>query len=497
MEMGGLMNRGIGLLTASLTVLMLSGCLGGAVKYPIECISDYPLKDYIYTKDTWGPLNIDSSRDINPSSNPLTKADFLRDWGEPNEIVTISAEKEMWVYNKSAFCGVVPIYMIPIPLVLPVCNEFDHITFENDQAVHIHFRKISGAVAVIGGGNGFSGPVKCPADYVPSGIDAEILPSSPGITSIPHTEECRHVAYRDGIIWWTDGFEIIKIEPHSFAVIDRISVVDRKHSLLNLSATGFNAVWLRREGRHPDIVSRIDLDTGETVANIPLVHSVDSIATGEGAVWVAHDKLLSRIDPLTNQVAATIELDNIAGPIAVGEGAVWVLHDNLMSRVDPQTNQTTTITIPLSVKVTFPRDAKIMVAGGSVWVAALWDVFRINPQTNQIEDTFNVNLDKKSFSDYYQVLDMSATEETLWVLAFKVSQPKLFERFILQFGLAEFDIKTNTLQSIISLGSSSVGSGDVFTSSSVTAAENAVWVCLPLGIYVVPMAEKTNQHGVP
>jgi len=494
MEMEGLMNRGIGLFAAFLLALILSGCFGGGVSYPIECISDYPLKNYVYTKSAWGPLNIDNSRYINPSSNPLTKADFLRDWGEPDEIVPISDDKEMWVYNRSEFCGIVPIYFIPIPLGLPVCAEFDHITFENDKAVHIHFRRITDAGAVIGGFNNISAPKKCPVDYVPSGIDAEILPSTPGIISIPHTEECRRVVYRDGSIWWTDGHDIIKIEPKTLEVIDRISVTDRKHTGARdlTDATGFGAVWLGEGGRQHDIVSRIDLSTGEIVANIPLDHSVGPIATGEGSVWVLHDKLLSRIDPQTNQVAAIIPLEKRAGAIAAGEGSVWVLHDKLLSRIDPQTNQVAA-TIPVNVIITPPiGHEKIVVAGGSVWVVSLPYVFRIDPTTCKIEDTFGLTMDKKSSPNYYFMLDASATEDTLWVLVRKMSRNLSIEHY----ELVEFDIKTNTVRSITSLGHASGSIYDTFASSSVTVAENTVWVCLPLGIYVIP-TDRSHPPRVP
>jgi len=485
------MGKRVGLLAMSLLPLMLAGCFGGGVTFPIECVSNYPLADYIYRKDSWGPLNIGSSRHLNPSSNPLTKDDFLSEFGKPDEIVSISTDKEMWVYNRSANCGITPMWLVPVPLVFPVCDAFDHITFEKDKAVYIHFRRDTGVGGGIVGLPGYWSPKQCPADFTPSGIDAKILPTSPDVISIPHTEECRQVTFRDGIIWWTDGNDIIKIAPYTLEVIGRISVAEQLDNALDLTAMGFGAVWLKGHGRKHDILSRIDLATGKIMANIPLNNSVGPIVTGEDAVWVLHgkEKLLSRIDPQTNQVTATIPLEHNADLIATGEGSVWVLlgdkEEKLLSRIDPQTNQIAA-TIPIGLNYY----AKIKVGYGSVWVASLTTVLRIDPQTNQVEAFFPVLLDTELPVNYYSIMDMSPVLDTLWVLEFKGS--KGFFDDALQFGLAEIETKTNNARSIKLLGSAS-GYWNWFESASVAATDDAIWVCLPLGIYVVPIAKQQQQ----
>jgi hypothetical protein len=488
------MDRRIGFPTLSLLALMLSGCFGGIVSYPIECVSDYPLQYYVYTKDSWGPFIVDNPQDRNPSGNPLTKGDFLRDFGKPDEIVSLSADKEMWVYNRSEFCGVIPIYIVPVPLVLPVCNEFDHVTFENDTAVHIHFRRVNGVGFMSPGFIGKSN--KCPADYISS--------ISPEMISIPGTEECRHVGFRDGIVWWTDDYDIITIEPHTREIIARIPIVDRNGHAVDLSVTGFGAVWAGSDDPKHHSLSRIDLETGKILANIPLDYSPEFIATGEGAVWawaggysVKH-KTVFRIDPQSNKVAATILLEqkkgpnDSRGPIAIGEDAVWILHDKLsflkgalllLSRVDPQTNQVTA-TIPIGNGFG-AWNSKIAFGSGSVWVAIYNKVFRIDPQTNQVEDIFKEGLDTG-----YWLIDMSVTDDRLWILGLKDTT----------IGLEVYDTKTNTLRSIADLGSSKMGEGShelQLSKITLAAADDAVWVCLPLGLYVIPMAERTNQPGVP
>ena len=491
------MDRKIGFLALSLLTSMLSGCFGGAVYYPTECVSDYPLKNYVYSKDAWGPFLVDSPKVRNPSDNPLTKNDFLKDFGKPDEIVTISADQEMWVYNRSEFCGVMPIYFIPVPLGLPVCNVFDHVTFENDKAVHIHFRRVDDAGFIIGSMGGFGKePEKCPADYA-SSMSPEVIP-------IPGTEECRQVGYNDGVIWWTDGYNLVKIAPHTREVIARVPVADRNGPPLDLLVTGFGAAWAARHDSEHKSISRIDPETGKTVANIPLDNRPYFIATGEDAVWVGgqdpKSKIVYRINPQTNQVAATIHLGkkgsiDSQGPIVTGEGVVWILHDKnrflkgsllFLSRIDPQTNQVTA-TIPVDNGFA-AWDAKMQIGSGSIWVAKYQKkIFRIAPHSSQVEETFKESLDPR-----YWIINMAVTGDTLWILGLNSKDSIL--------GLGEYDIEKNALQSVTELGSSKFGKGSdelPVVESTLTATDDAVWACLPLGLYVIPMAGKTNQPGAP
>ena len=127
-----------------LLALMLSGCFGGVATYPVECEFDYPIKNYTYTKKDWAPCN--GAEVIN-----FSKADFLSDWGAPDEVVQISANREMWIYKHGEeYCGVVLAVGVPIPLIFPSCKVFDHITFENDLAIHVHLRRMKEAGAVMG-----------------------------------------------------------------------------------------------------------------------------------------------------------------------------------------------------------------------------------------------------------------------------------------------------------------------------------------------------------
>lgn len=410
-----------------------SQCPGvsGGVSYPVECETDYPLKYYIFQKDDWGPIG--NFVDLNPSGNPLTKADFLKDWGEPDEIVPVSSNRELWVYNRTRFCGITPVYIVPVPLGLPICDEFDHITFENDRAVHIHFRRVNDAGmlwCVLGAGD-MSGPARCPAEHNPSEKEIWMLPSDPTIISIPHTESCQLVAFKDGAVWWTDGYVDTRIDPVSLKTLESASTADQKPSVFD-HAVGFGARWQAAgSGKKPSL-TRTELETGKIAAIIPLDRAAVLVVTGEDAVWVLQEKLLSRVDPQSNKVAATIPVDlsllNLTGKMAVANNAVWI-------------------------------------ASGSTLI-------RVDPLTTRIVGTFQIVLDKELPANYYSILDMAAKEDTLWILASKRSQ-KFFDASYNRVGLVGFDTRTNTLLSTQFLGSGD--SWSVASGSTIAATEDAVW----------------------
>jgi hypothetical protein len=71
-----------------------------------------------------------------------SKEEFIKDWGQPDEIIFASENTETWLYNKKLWCGVMPVLILPIPLILPVCDGFDRIEFKDNEAVSLHTRSI-------------------------------------------------------------------------------------------------------------------------------------------------------------------------------------------------------------------------------------------------------------------------------------------------------------------------------------------------------------------
>lgn len=116
---------------------LVSGCVGYVHVSPTECSADLPIIDYIYEKDNWGPVN-KSTMTVNKLAS---KNEFIKEWGEPDEIIRITDDETTLVYNRKIWCGAIPAYIIPAPLVLPACDGFDRITFKGDTATHIHFKR--------------------------------------------------------------------------------------------------------------------------------------------------------------------------------------------------------------------------------------------------------------------------------------------------------------------------------------------------------------------
>ena len=121
-----------------------SGCVGLIVNTPAECTNAIPFTGvhdiFIWTK---------------PSPKKVTtKAEFLKDWGEPDEIISTSENEEAWIYNRKLSCGVTPVFLLPVPLILPVCDGFDRIEFQGKEAKRLHTRHIAMAGFVIMAGPG-------------------------------------------------------------------------------------------------------------------------------------------------------------------------------------------------------------------------------------------------------------------------------------------------------------------------------------------------------
>lgn len=110
----------------------LSGC-GFFLVIPAECINELPstsARDVLFWDQKYRP-------------QPSTKEEFLKEWGKPVKILAPSENKETWVYERSLWCGFGPIiFFVPIPLLLPVCDGFEHIEFHGNEAKNLHIKRI-------------------------------------------------------------------------------------------------------------------------------------------------------------------------------------------------------------------------------------------------------------------------------------------------------------------------------------------------------------------
>jgi branched-chain amino acid transport system substrate-binding protein len=140
-------------------------------------------------------------------------------------------------------------------------------------------------------------------------------------------------------------------------------------------AAGAGGVW----AINPDLtVSRIDPDTLELVAKIPVTDS-RAIAAGREGVWVIGGEAapLVQIDKVGQTI--DLEVNELAG-LALGAGSVWAtdLETGLLWRVEPGPSART-IDIGLGATA-------VAFGAGAVWVTNFVsdEVVRVDPDTNEV-----------------------------------------------------------------------------------------------------------------
>lgn len=153
-----------------IVALTQSGCIGLIVNATAECKNETP---FIGVHDIfiWTPP---ISEEVSPKGS--TKAEFLKDWGEPDEIISTSENEGTWIYNRKLWCGVIPVFLLPVPLILPVCDGFDRIEFQGNEAKRLHTRHIAmaGFVIIAGPGAATGSDPACRFPLSPNnGVDSD------------------------------------------------------------------------------------------------------------------------------------------------------------------------------------------------------------------------------------------------------------------------------------------------------------------------------------
>lgn len=181
-------------------------------------------------------------------------------------------------------------------------------------------------------------------------------------------------------------------------------------------AVGAGSAWVGiASGAENQIGSllRVDLDTNEIVATIPLTATParNRIAATDAAVWVGSSDVVERIDPATNEVVARVALSGRDVSALAADGtSVWVVAiarpsdlglqgTGTLIRIDPSTNGIAA-EIPLGAGATGYED-QVRIGDGSVWVLGPrlvndnteqgGDLLRIDPRTNEIVATIPID----------------------------------------------------------------------------------------------------------
>jgi hypothetical protein len=74
---------------------------------------------------------ITSSYYVDDKDKPNQKR-LLEEWGKPSE-VKVNGNVETWHYYKNRWVGITPIFIIPIPLMLPVRDDEVEIIFKDKE----------------------------------------------------------------------------------------------------------------------------------------------------------------------------------------------------------------------------------------------------------------------------------------------------------------------------------------------------------------------------
>ncbi len=139
-------------------------------------------------------------------------------------------------------------------------------------------------------------------------------------------------AYGEGALWAITGWEqntIERIDPETNAVESiPLGRLGETSGWRYRMAVAEGTTWLLA----PASLWRVDSTTGRFLGSVPLPHSEGgSIATGDGAVWIANSEgVVLRIDADSQAVVKTIPLGTLVYPaengdaLAIGEGSVWV-----------------------------------------------------------------------------------------------------------------------------------------------------------------------------
>ena len=178
---------------------------------------------------------------------------------------------------------------------------------------------------------------------------------------------------------------VIRINPADLKVTGKteVEVADADGRI----AAGIGSIWVVTDRK--GVVTRIDPDTNQPVAEIHVAGGAAAVLFHGGALWVTSGagKKLTRINPNNNEIVEIIDVGPDPVRLAAADGAVWTLNrgDGSVTRVDTATNKPV-VTISIGSEV---AGGDIAAGEGSVWISAPGaPLVRIDPRTNKVAQRF-------------------------------------------------------------------------------------------------------------
>ena len=165
-------------------------------------------------------------------------------------------------------------------------------------------------------------------------------------------ESCGTPGTGAGRIWVMpcgDGTKTVIVDPATNQIVGSLQA-----GSLSMAFTK-GSVWIGAIA-HDGTLLRVDPTTLRTLSTIPAGHGLDSVVTGAGYVWVADAErvtgdpdVISKIDPDTGRVIATVSgPDPGRGPaLLFAFGSLWLkgIDDNRLIKIDPASGKVTTYAI--------------------------------------------------------------------------------------------------------------------------------------------------------
>jgi len=231
-----------------LSVLM-TGCFGYVSWLPLACDKETLTSD---ARAAEGHV-------ILPSAGPQ-KTDFLELWGEPDLIEKTSATTEIWTYKGKRWCGGIPVFFIPVPLLLPVCDSHEIIEFRGNVATGLETTEIAGR-GVMFGINGLFHPTETACNYpLLKKLQAMTAPADKVLVYYYRTGPYRPALERNHLLdidgkcsgesLWPSTFYRFELPPGPH-------VFERHGTKLTIDAAAGKSYFIKEEGHffslHPDI----------------------------------------------------------------------------------------------------------------------------------------------------------------------------------------------------------------------------------------------------
>jgi len=267
--------------------MTLSGCFGGLVLYTGECESEIP---------STSARDLEYKPGLSPA--PSSKGKFLKEWGKPDSVEVTSENKEIWVYKKHLWCGIIPCFVLCAPLVLPLCSGTDQIYFEGNEANRLHIKRTILNGFVIPGG---TGPTDRACRYpTPIPLSKKIPPDKTVYLSVTFDQQ-KHKSDKD----YLDAEILIRNRLPSElisrnivkAVVVTPEAADYDMTVTILHAYISNSYWGRIGAHHFKLKIRIDdKSTKQTIGEFDIsVNSDSNSISKESAVDSAIEKAMYQI----------------------------------------------------------------------------------------------------------------------------------------------------------------------------------------------------------